>query len=178
MGIDIYAKWRNQTKEESEKQYTGFSTVAGKVGYLREAYHGGPYVTKYLLQEGFKAKDGTAKIPAYVLRERLPKAVALAMFRNAKVYSKGERHGEYNLEDEGMSESLASALKKVFETEVFDESGIEMAEQMDEKTVESMQALIAGGALPDYAQAFVDFVWLCEVKEAELGEPCEILVSA
>jgi hypothetical protein len=35
MGIDVYARWDGQTKYEEEKQYTGFSTVHGHVGYLR-----------------------------------------------------------------------------------------------------------------------------------------------
>lgn len=62
MGIDIYARWRNMPKEDQEAQMTGFSAVAGDVGYLREAYHGDPYVTKYLLKEAFEAKECEAKI--------------------------------------------------------------------------------------------------------------------
>jgi hypothetical protein len=42
MGIDIYAEWRGQTDAESDAQVAGFSGVHGHVGYLREAYHGGP----------------------------------------------------------------------------------------------------------------------------------------
>jgi len=86
MGIDIYAKWRNQTKKEREAQFTGYSTVHGHVGYLREAYHGGPYVTRYLLKEAFDSDKGEAKIPAKVLRQRLPKAIALIKERYAEVY--------------------------------------------------------------------------------------------
>ena len=58
MGIDIYARWEGQTEAEKEAQYTGFSTTAGAVGYLREAYHGGPYVTQWLMPEAFSPDLG------------------------------------------------------------------------------------------------------------------------
>jgi hypothetical protein len=74
MGIDIYANWRGQSEAEASAQITGFSGVAGHVGYLREAYHGGPYVTKYLVSEAFEDAEGVAAIPARTLRERLPAA--------------------------------------------------------------------------------------------------------
>lgn len=53
MGIDIYAKWDAYTEANYEAQLTGFDTTAGSVGYLREAYHGGPYVTNWLMPEAF-----------------------------------------------------------------------------------------------------------------------------
>lgn len=87
MGIDIYAKWRGMSKADKEKQYTGFATDAGKVGYLREAYHGEPYATQYLLKEAFDAETGEAKIPAKVLLRRLPKTLRLAAERNKLVYN-------------------------------------------------------------------------------------------
>ena len=85
MGIDIYTRWKGQTKEEVHAQYTGFSTVHGHVGYLREAYHGAPYATKYLLREAFERPD-RCQIPASVLRERLPQTLALVEERERKVY--------------------------------------------------------------------------------------------
>ena len=54
MGIDIYMNWDDMTNDEKQAQYTGFSTTAGDVGYLREAYHGGPYATKTLVPEAFE----------------------------------------------------------------------------------------------------------------------------
>lgn len=86
MGIDIYAKWNGQTKEEKEAQVTGFSVVHGHVGYLREAYHGEPYATRYLVREAFENKDAKAAIPAAVLRERLPETLALVEEREREVY--------------------------------------------------------------------------------------------
>lgn len=88
MGIDIYARWKGQTDEEEKKQFTGFSTVAGKVGYLREAYHGDPYATKFLVAESFV--NGKKKIPAKVLRERLPKTLEIVKEREEKLYKASE----------------------------------------------------------------------------------------
>jgi len=84
MGIDIYAEWRNMTPEESNAQITGFDTTAGRVGYLREAYHGKPYATQVLVPEAFET--GEALIPASLLRQRLPAALAAAEQREKTVY--------------------------------------------------------------------------------------------
>ncbi|MEM5784835.1 MAG: hypothetical protein QXF15_03815 [Candidatus Aenigmatarchaeota archaeon] len=35
MGVDIYMAWNKMTKEEEERQYTGFNIYKGYVGYLR-----------------------------------------------------------------------------------------------------------------------------------------------
>lgn len=57
MGIDVFLSWDGMTKEDREKQYTGFDTTMGRVGYLREAYHGGPYATRLMLPEAFAADE-------------------------------------------------------------------------------------------------------------------------
>ena len=88
MGIDIYAEWKGQTEEEEEAQCTGFSVEDGHVGYLREAYHGAPYATHYLVAEAFDSTDGEAQIPASVLRERLPETIRLAKERQRIVYNR------------------------------------------------------------------------------------------
>ena len=85
MGIDIYARWKNQTPKQVQAQFTGFSAVHGHVGYLREAYRGDPYATHYLFQEVF-AKKGEAKIPAEVLRERLARTLELVEIREKRLY--------------------------------------------------------------------------------------------
>ena len=72
MGIDIYMRWDGMTEEDRDKQITGFDATVGEVGYLREAYHGGPYATHYLLEEAFEDDAGEVHIPAKELRERLP----------------------------------------------------------------------------------------------------------
>jgi hypothetical protein len=86
MGIDIYARWKEQTENEAKAQMTGFSAVHGHVGYLREAYHGEPYATTFLVKEAFDAESREAKIPASVLRARLPRTIELARERAIKVY--------------------------------------------------------------------------------------------
>jgi hypothetical protein len=86
MGIDIYARWKGQTAQEEQEQLTGFSVIHGHVGYLREAYHGEPYATRYLVKEAFESPTGKARIPARVLKERLPHALVLAEQRQREVY--------------------------------------------------------------------------------------------
>lgn len=84
MGIDIYARWNDQTQSQKKKQITGFSVTHGDVGYLREAYRGEPYATRYLCSEAFDQDE--AKIPAKVLRERLPHTLELVEQRERMVY--------------------------------------------------------------------------------------------
>lgn len=86
MGIDIYMRWQGQTEVERNRQFTGFSIESGHAGYLREAYHGGPYVTKFLVAEAFSSPDG-AEIPAEILRDRLPAALTIARVRSSHIYN-------------------------------------------------------------------------------------------
>jgi len=87
MGIDIYMEWDNMTEEDKHAQLTGFSIEHGHVGYLREAYHGNPYVTRFLLKEAFESDDGTAEISSKVLRIRLPEALKLHIKRQKEIYN-------------------------------------------------------------------------------------------
>ena len=88
MGIDIYMRWDGMTEEDRDKQITGFDATVGEVGYLREAYHGGPYATHYLVEEAFEdSPEGRADevhIPAKELRKRLPltKEIVIQRFRD------------------------------------------------------------------------------------------------
>jgi hypothetical protein len=85
MGIDIYARWHGQTRDEIQAQFeASFSIDAGGVGYLREAYHGEPYATRYLCAEAFN--KGEAQIRAAVLRERLPHTLDLVAERERTLY--------------------------------------------------------------------------------------------
>jgi hypothetical protein len=85
MGIDIYAQWKNQSEEAKTEQASAWlSTGAGGAGYLREAYHGEPYATKYLCAEAFET--GQTRISAAVLRERLAHTLALTEERERKIY--------------------------------------------------------------------------------------------
>ena len=86
IGIDVYLRWEEQTKEERAAQITGFSPAHGHVGYLREAYHGGPYATKVLVPETWESDDGTAYIPSQLLKQRLSHAIKTAIERERVVY--------------------------------------------------------------------------------------------
>lgn len=95
MGIDVYAYWQGQTAAESgARDERVFSIDAGEVGYLREAYHGGPYATRVLLPEAFADIDVESTediaISAAVLRSRLEQTLATACERERLVYNKGE----------------------------------------------------------------------------------------
>jgi hypothetical protein len=87
MRIDIYARWKGQTEAEENAQYIGFSVTHGSAGYLREAYHGEPYATRFLCREAFASPTGEATIPAAALRDRLPKTLEIARERQREVYS-------------------------------------------------------------------------------------------
>ena len=84
MGIDIYMRWDGMTEEDRDKQITGFDATVGEVGYLREAYHGGPYATRYLVEEAFEDGADEVHIPATELRKRLPltKEIVIQRFRD------------------------------------------------------------------------------------------------
>lgn len=57
---------------------------AREADYLREAYHGEPYVTRFLCRESFET--GAAAIPASLLRERLAEALRLVAKRERELY--------------------------------------------------------------------------------------------
>ena len=88
MGIDCYLIWDDQTEEEQKSQYTSFSIQHGHVGYLREAYHGGPYAIKVLAPEAWKEEEAT--IPVDILRARLPEAIQACKERHFKNYGEDE----------------------------------------------------------------------------------------
>lgn len=88
MGIDIYAKWNDQTESERRAQTSEWlSGESGNVGYLREAYHGEPYATRFLCAEAFDAEDAQARIPAATLRERLAETLELVKERARTLYN-------------------------------------------------------------------------------------------
>ena len=62
MGTDIYLIWDHQTKEEKEKQYTGFSIDSGQVGYLRASI--GMTTENCILRAVFPERYWESKEPA------------------------------------------------------------------------------------------------------------------
>lgn len=91
MGIDIYARWKDQTPKQKKKQITGFSVTHGNVGYLREAYRGEHYATRYLCREAFDKNSGEAKISAKLLRERLPRTLEVVEKRERTIYKQTDQ---------------------------------------------------------------------------------------
>ena len=87
MGIDVFARWRGQTADERKRMEEAWLSIdCGHAGYLREAYHGEPYATQYLVSEAFASETDQARIPAAVLRERLAYTLELAAERERTVY--------------------------------------------------------------------------------------------
>ena len=83
MGIDVYMEWTGMSKEDEEKQ--GFEVSDG---YLREAYHGGPYATKVLVPESFDTDcDTGVEYKVSTLRERLPEAIKTTHIREKLLYN-------------------------------------------------------------------------------------------
>lgn len=113
MGIDIYARWRNQSPAERDAQFTGFSDQHGHVGYLREAYHGEPYVTQFMVSEAF---EQDAAIPAKTLRARLPRAIALCKQRYRKLYRLSAKSDETRAACQSYQDFVALCEQKEAET--------------------------------------------------------------
>jgi len=91
MRIDIYARWKGQSADEIEKQEEAWASIeAGGVGYLREAYHGEPYATRYLCAEAFVSAAG-ARIDARLLRDfELPTFFGIEGIADVDVGEAGE----------------------------------------------------------------------------------------
>ena len=118
MGIDIYARWPQQSEAETDAQCTGFSIEHGHVGYLREAYHGEPYATRVLVPEAFdhETHPEGAPIPAATLRERLPDTLAAATRRQALVYEEGPEHETTRAVLQSFTDFVALCERKERET--------------------------------------------------------------
>lgn len=203
MGIDIYAHWAGQTDEEKQAQFTGFSVKHGHAGYLREAYHGGPYATRELVPESFDYPEGWdydkqgdwpgAPIPYDTLVQRLPRTVMLALQREAEVYgcpkarqvlcmlgvepklANGSDPSVIQVEDEA---GIVAAMAKI--QTLVKAAGVEGAKSEHETpdALKHPEVLLALAAHFDTVAMFVHFVALCGVMERRTGEPCRIYASA
>lgn len=167
MGIDIYLAWSGMTEENKKAQFTGMSTMHGHTGYLREAYHGGPYATKLLCREAFEAKNCEAEIPAAVLRERLTHVTEPA---------RGPDMGHIVAD---MIAQFAAQSGATVEPPVV-KSGATCPMTVEEAVNERCARLYPQDG-QEYAdqvvQSFRDFVTLAEQKEKETGHPCTIYAS-
>lgn len=166
MGIDIYLRWHGMDEDDEKKQYTGYDTTAGNVGYLRESYHGGPYATKILVREAFEADNAEAEIPAAVLRERLTHVTEPVIGANgghnvAALFMEMMKHTGMTVEGQVLSDitrpmTVEEAIRERC-ARLYPEDGPEYAEKV--------------------VNSFREFVALAEQKEKETGKPCTILAS-
>ena len=168
MGIDIYLEWDGMDEDSRKSQATGFSVTSGNVGYLREAYHGGPYATKILCREAFENEETCrAAIPAAILRERLTHVTEpaytknaghdavmqmMTMFQNMGVEVFGGPLEEDTTSPMTVEEAVRERQRRVYTNDSAEET---------ERVV----------------QSFRDFVSLAEQKERETGKPCTIYAS-
>lgn len=172
MGIDIYLKWKDMDDNDKSNQLTGFSVTAGGCGYLREAYHGGPYATRILCREAFESDTCEAQIPAAVLRERLT---------NVTEPARGCEGGD-----------AAAMLLQMLFADLVAAGGLPEGTKIEgghtgdpttapmtveEAVVLRNTRLYGGDGADEILQSFRDFVALAERKEAETGEPCTIYAS-
>lgn len=174
MGIDIYMRWKDMNQDEEKEQYSsGMSITAGATGYLREAYHGGPYATKILCREAFDSENCEAQIPAAVLRERLTHVTEPA--RNCEggdvmTMLVLDLMGKLMNDDGKMPNGFT-----VSGTHTGDPTTQPMT--VEEAIIMRNERLYNGEGTDDVLQSFRDFVALAERKEAETGEPCTIYAS-
>lgn len=149
MGIDIYLHWEGMTEAEADARYTGFDATAGNLGYLREAYHGGPYVTRVLMPEAFYRPEWMRQIP-YDQWDNLPDPPP------------DERdHDEHGPPIPAMVlRARLDAAREAFE------------ERMAEVYPDDDDEIKA-----KFWKSFVDFVELAERKERETGYMCRVYAS-
>lgn len=177
MGIDIYLRWKGQTEAEKQAQYTGFSTIAGRTGYLREAYHGGPYATRVLVPEGFGEVCEAEGLTPEILKERLPRVLLAALCRDLMLYQGGKNPadwGEFS-DMKALAPRIWGALKRA------QHQPNDFENDIPEPIMATARVQLALGLRlgwwPDFAQSFVDFVALFEEKHGAGLEPV-IEVSA
>ena len=167
MGIDIYLEWDDMEEEEKSAQATGFSITSGNVGYLREAYHGGPYATRILVREAFEAEDCRAKIPAETLRERLTHVTE-------PVYANNNGHILAAAMLNAMQEDGANVVGGPVHSDTTRPMTVEEAVRerqhrlYPEDSNEMTERVL---------QSFRAFVALAEEKEKQKGKPCTIYAS-
>jgi hypothetical protein len=105
-----------------------------------------------------------------MLRERLPAAIMLAIYRDHVVY--GEERGVIILD----GPALANVLSEVDQVP----SGANedaLVNRITQSQREDVTRLIAIRALPPEAMRVVEFVEQCEAQEARTGKPCVVRAS-
>lgn len=187
MGIDIYLKWDGMTAKDKKQQITGFSTTAGKTGYLRESYHGGPYATHIFFREAFEAESYEAEIPAAVMRERMDSVTEPARGCDAGHHFAQLMQQALNAtdipEDANPQEIMAQISSAV--RSQMQEEGVTCEPTTEPMTGREAIYLRCLRLYPndgkEYAdevlKSFEEFIALAEQKERETGQPCTVIAS-
>jgi hypothetical protein len=170
MGIDIYLEWDGMDEEEKIAQATGFSITAGDVGYLREAYHGGPYATRILVREAFESDDCRAEIPAAIMRERLTNVTEPAC-TGANGHD-GAAALMAMCQEMGM-QVVSGADGNEIKSDTTHPMTVEEAVRERHKRVYNDSP----EGIENAVKAYHDFVELAEKKEKQLGKPCTVFAS-
>jgi hypothetical protein len=175
-GSPAYKKAQKRVSDAYNEMYS--------VGYLRESYHGGPYVTRFLVKEAFEAKSAKAKIKAAKLKERLPAAVLLAIYRDHTVYGEALKSpGELILDEKDGGTQITETLLGIFapggpvDQARSGQTEAEIVARITPEQRAAAEALIAKRDLPRCALDYVEFVAQCAAHEAEQGKPCTIHAS-
>jgi hypothetical protein len=189
MGIDIFLRWNKMSNAAKQKQYSsGFSTTAGAVGYLREAYHGGPYATQIFFREAFEAENQKAKIPAAVMRERLDGVTEPARgcdlgHHTAQIFKK--LVNAETISGEQTPDEIVKEVAKRVGTELTEygaESAPPVTRPMTGREAIYLRCL---KLYPDQGKEYADnvvksfeaFIELAEKWEKKTGKPCTVIAS-
>lgn len=113
MGRDVYLEWNGITKEEKEKQYTGYDVTAGKVGYLRGAYNGhvGLDAIEQFFGKYYNSSDGKAISFDFEYIEKNLKKMENGLFKKRKKDFYHDKKGN-PVEIQSYRDFLALAKKK------------------------------------------------------------------
>ena len=170
MGIDVFLEWDGQDEERAaanaDDKPSWFCATDGHVGYLREAYHGGPYATKILVREAFEAENCRAEIPAAVMRERLTQITEPAYGAD------GGHFGAALLLQLAVQAGLTTDRQSI-PSGVTTPMSVEDAVRTRYKTLYNSD----DETIETAVQSFRDFVELAERKEKELKKPCTVYAS-
>lgn len=161
MGIDVYLSWRGQTRQEKAAQDDAYLSLdGGSVGYLRESYTGGPYVTKILVRDAFESPTREAEISAAVLRQRLTNLTEPAYGFDAGDHAAREITNEFQSRGATVPSPRPSRTLPMSVEEAI-ALRYENSPSVAREVLRSVRA----------------FVELAHAKELEANEPCTVTVE-
>lgn len=178
MGIDIFLSWKGMKKKDKQRQAEAIHRIdGGNVGYLREAYRGGPYPSKILVREAFEAPKCEAKIPASLLRHRLTHVTEPAVAGDAahaismimQELARRAKSGQMPVDGEVIKIDASAEARGRTEPMTVEEAIRKRCQIVyPDMTAKDIEILLA---------SYAAFVELAEQKEKETGKPCTIHAS-